>query len=541
MVSPHLSGIAKEADYRPLSQFAGKLIRRYSTTAVGMANPCASTRMKRFIRKWKKRYRCEQNHLLKIADYPNDPDFDSKQWALRDAPAAGIRMASAWQMAAGPASPVYVGVIDTGVDLNHPDLTSNLWNNAMEIDGNGIDDDLNGVIDDIHGINAIDGSGTVTDDNGHGTHVTGIVGATINNGMGIAGIAPHVRVISCKFLGASGIGSTADAIKALAYLRELKTREVDPLNIVASNNSWLTSFASVALQEEIERQSAARILFVSSAGNNGVDLGTQKLYPVNFGIENIVRVAAVDIDGNLASFSNYSPEVVDIAAPGVSIYSTYLGGTYLELSGTSMAAPHVSGVAALLAARNPGLSALDLKSRILTGAAVRSTLTGVVAGGRLLDAPGALSAESGGTIPIPQISTPQDLSGSYSLNARSSGGDQILVPARGFKLIVRSQRQEAARRLALRFSIAGEICGGEIKFRFPKDRQRLVLHGRLPRNWSGTLPATIEFLLANRFGAQLSLNTSVENGSSVTQNGTTTALCNSIMRSIRPQKPDGSR
>ncbi|WP_396267395.1 S8 family peptidase [Ideonella sp.] len=279
---------------------------------------------------------------------------------------------------------VVIGVIDEGVMNTHPDLKAAMWKNPGEIANNGIDDDGNGYIDDVFGWDfknkdksTFDGT---TDD--HGTHVAGTIGAR-GNTQGIIGICPTVKIVTAKFL--EGSGSTADAILAVDYVTDLKTRH--DLNLVATNNSWGGGGFSQALKDAIDRAGAADILFVAAAGNSNLNSDVSPNYPSGYTSANIISVASITSTGLRSSFSNYGATTVDIAAPGSGIWSTVPTGTgagYANYSGTSMAAPHVTGAAAFYASRNPGSTAAQIKAAILAAAVPTPSMAGkCVTGGRL--------------------------------------------------------------------------------------------------------------------------------------------------------------
>lgn len=322
--------------------------------------------------------------------YTEDPDFD-KQWALHntgqddgllDVDLNGPEM---WEELPGDNSIVTV-VIDTGINYKHPDLRKRVWVNKGEIPNNGIDDDNNGVIDDYHGFNAIAANGDPMDDNGHGTHCAGIIAAEGGNGIGTVGVNPLGTVMGCKFLSASGNGSTSGAIDCLHYVRDLKTRKENPVNIVATSNSWGGGPPSQALEEAIKEHLQLGILFIAAASNDGLNNDETESFPANYNLANIISVAATDRKDNLADFSNYGKRTVHVGAPGVEIYSTVLGNGYEKIDGTSMATPFVAGLANMIKASNPNLNYTQIKNLILAGGVPNPSLAGKTISGRRIRA-----------------------------------------------------------------------------------------------------------------------------------------------------------
>jgi subtilisin family serine protease len=219
------------------------------------------------------------------------------------------------------------------------------------------------------------------DDNGHGTHCAGIIGAEGNNNEGIAGINWNVRIMPLKFLGRGGFGTTKNAIEAINYAIDRKQKGV---NVRVINASWGSTQYSRALEDAIRAAGEQGILFVAAAGNNSTDNDKRAHYPSNYNLPNVLSVAAVDRTDSITSFSNFGVKTVHIAAPGRDILSTWLNNAYREASGTSMAAPQVSGVAALVLASEPDLSVAKLRARILETADKIASLEGKTAtGGRL--------------------------------------------------------------------------------------------------------------------------------------------------------------
>lgn len=299
----------------------------------------------------------------------------------------GSDAAAAWANGHTGSSTVYVGIIDEGAMYNHEDLAGN-FGNPLEIASNGIDDDGNGYVDDSYGWDFVHNDNSTFDGNqdDHGTHVAGTIGAKGGNGKGVAGVNWQVRMISGKFLGPNG-GTTANAIKAVDYITYLKTH--DNLNIVASNNSWGGGGFSQLLKDAIDRSGTNNILFIAAAGNSSLNINISPSYPASYTSSNVIAVAALTSSGGLASYSNFGATSVDIGAPGSGIYSTLPGkknnsSSYGSYSGTSMATPHVSGAAALYASTHTSASAADIKAAILSNAKATSSLSGkTVTGGRL--------------------------------------------------------------------------------------------------------------------------------------------------------------
>ncbi len=298
---------------------------------------------------------------------PDDPKFtDGTLWGMNkiDGPAA-------WDIGTG-SHDIVIGVIDTGVDYDHEDLKDNMWTNPGEIAGNGIDDDANGYVDDIYGIDAINNDSDPMDDHGHGTHCSGTIGGVGNNAKGVVGVSWKVRVMALKFLGTNG-GSTSGAIACVNYATKMGAH--------LTSNSWGGGAFSQTLRDAI---TANGKLFAAAAGNDTNDNDASPSYPASYDCENILAVAATDSNDALASFSNYGATSVDIAAPGVDIYSAKPGGGYQTMSGTSMATPHVGGAGALVLSLLPTMTTANLKSALMDGADPVPGLNGkCVTGARL--------------------------------------------------------------------------------------------------------------------------------------------------------------
>ncbi len=308
----------------------------------------------------------------------------SQQYSLEGAASGNVT--SAWDTSIGSPTKL-VAVIDSGADLTHPDLAANIWTNPREIPGNGRDDDRNGYRDDVNGYDFVNKDAVPQDDYGHGSHVTGIVAAVGNNTTGVAGVAWGTKVVVVKALDESGAGYISDVAKALDYVVNLKRKGAP---IIAVNLSLGGSAYSNALYRAIERARNYDILVMAAAGNAAEDNDSVPSYPANFKLDNMVSVAATDETAQLAGYSNYGAGSVHLAAPGSAIVNVALQGFYPDLytsmQGTSMASPHVVGTAALIAAANPSLSALQVRSVLLSSTRPLAALSGLVVTGGISDA-----------------------------------------------------------------------------------------------------------------------------------------------------------
>ena len=316
-----------------------------------------------------------------------------------------------WSKIGDTAGPI-IAVIDSGVMYDHPDLDHSIWQNPGEIAGNGEDDDGNGFTDDLHGINAIhEDDGDPMDDNGHGTHVAGIISA---NGT-VYGLAKNAKIMALKFLDAQGNGSLDDAVRCIDYAINNGAKIIN-----ASYGGYAeTGIVRKTELEALQRARERGILVVAAAGNHAVnnDLNNDtevtstenhtttkikgRFFPASHELDNIISVAAIDRNGNLASFSNFGSERVDLAAPGDQILSTYTNdkdpsrkGGHLYFNGSSMAAPFVSATAAILLTDDPSLSYLDLRRKILDNVSLLDSLSGKVSTGGMLNSFHALSPPS---------------------------------------------------------------------------------------------------------------------------------------------------
>jgi len=415
----------------------------------------------------------EPNYILKKAAVSNDTSYvNGGLWGMYsdDSPTSyggtgttntfGSGAEEAWGAGFTGSSEIVVGIIDEGIDINHPDLKPNIWVNPGEIADDGIDNDGNGKIDDVNGWDFFSNDKTVYDGGSgdtHGTHVAGTIGAVGGNGVGVAGVAWNVKMISTKFLGPTG-GTTAGAIQALDYLTDLKVNR-GIKNLVATNNSWGGGSYSSALHAAIIRAANAGILFVAAAGNSAVNNDATANYPSNYSTlvaangtpaasyESVIAVASTTSTGSLSSFSNYGATQVDIGAPGSSIYSTLPGNSYGTYSGTSMATPHVTGaVAAYAAAKRNSLgdppAAQSIREAILSSAVPTASLAGkTVTGGRLsvLDAinytmlptisiSGASASEATGLMTF-NVTLSEPLSQSISVDFATANGTATAGPS----------------------------------------------------------------------------------------------------------------
>ncbi|MCP4217354.1 MAG: S8 family serine peptidase [bacterium] len=316
----------------------------------------------------------EPDYVVSLDAVPNDSSFSLLYGMHNSGQTLGtadadIDAPEAWEMSTG-SNAVVVAVIDTGIDYTHPDLAANMWQNSGETPGDGIDNDGNGFVDDVYGINSITNSGDPMDDHYHGTHCAGTIGGVGNNGTGVAGVCWNVKLMGLKFLSASGSGYSSDAITCIQYAIAKGAHVM--------SNSWGGGGYSQSLHDAIAAAETAGILFIAAAGNSGSNNDVSPHYPSSYNNANIISVAATDHNDNLASFSCYGVTSVDVAAPGVATFSTKPGNTYGALSGTSMATPHVAGLAALAKAHRPELTWSQIKGSIMASVDVKGSLTGKI-------------------------------------------------------------------------------------------------------------------------------------------------------------------
>lgn len=322
----------------------------------------------------------EPNYIIRADVIPNDSLFGD-QWALNNTGQNGgtadadIDAPEAWDITTGDTN-IVVGVLDSGIDYNHPDLQDNIWTNWDEIPDNGIDDDNNGYIDDIHGWDFHNNDNDPMDDFGHGTHVAGTIGAVGNNGIGVTGVVWNVRMMALKFLGASGFGFTSDAISAIEYANNM--------GVKITNNSWSGGGYSQTLFDIIATADTLGALFIAAAGNSSSDNDVTPNYPASYNLDNIISVASTNRNDSLSTFSCYGLNTVDVTAPGTNILSTKPNNLYTNKDGTSMATPHVSGAVVLAWNQFPGFTHTQVKSQILGSSENINELNGkVLTGGRL--------------------------------------------------------------------------------------------------------------------------------------------------------------
>jgi subtilisin family serine protease len=404
----------------------------------------------------------ESNGLVQVTAVPNDPRYaDGSLWGLHNTGQfngiadTDIDAPKAWDFARD-ASDIVVAVIDTGLRTTHEDLADNLWHNPGEIPDDGLDNDGNGFVDDVHGIDPTTLNGDVSDTTGHGTHVSGTIGARGNNGLGVVGVAWRVQLMALKGL-RLGNGKSSDLATCIDYARENGADMI--------NNSWGSTRRKQLIAEAVAATHEAGILFIVAAGNKRLDNDIVPNYPSNYPFDNIVTVASHAPDGQLSDFSNFGEHSVHLAAPGFDIISTWgdSDNSYHPQLGTSMAAPHVSGILALLKSRYPEddyratirrlLSSVDRvgKPHDTTGLAGRT-----ITGGRA-NAANALQDSAAGGFPIieSRLFNTTVVAGQRTLFSVSVSGeaplryswskDGVILPgADGFSLVIEDTNVTAA-------------------------------------------------------------------------------------------------
>ncbi len=335
----------------------------------------------------------EPNYIISLSNIapgdeapaPKDPSF-KKQWGFKNDGKNGsifssgiagedINALRAWGITRGSQN-VKIAVIDTGVDYTHPDLKNQILINQAEFNGKpGIDDDGNGFVDDIYGYDFANKDGDPQDGHGHGTHCAGVIGAS-HNSLGVAGVMADVKILPIKFLSDSGSGETIDAISAIDYAIK---RGVNVMS-----NSWGGGEKEKSLEDAIKSAEAAGITFVAAAGNESSDNDSTDSFPANYNVSNVISVGSFTSSGSKSSFSNYGLKSVHVTAPGSSILSTYKNGGYTSMSGTSMATPHIAGIIGLILSKEPNLTPLQIRERLINTSNKTSKLsTASVSGGRV--------------------------------------------------------------------------------------------------------------------------------------------------------------
>ena len=309
---------------------------------------------------------CSCNVILnQYAQPPSDPLF-SYQWhlAANTTTINNNDVAGMWRANHTAAPSVVVAITDSGVEYDHADLAQNMWRNTAEIAANGIDDDHNGYIDDIYGARIVANvkGGDPRDDNGHGTHCAGIIGARANNGIGLSGVLWDTKMMAVKFLDSHGSGDLFDGVAALDYILAQRNRGV---NVRVVNASWGAGVYIQPLYDAIARLNSAGVMFVAAAGNAGQNNDTSLAYPANYALPNVISVMAMDQNGRVTPWSNYGYSHDEVMAPGDNIGSTYIGGAYKYMSGTSMAAPQISAIIAAGFEYKPNASVAQMRAALL--------------------------------------------------------------------------------------------------------------------------------------------------------------------------------
>ncbi|HSB12433.1 MAG TPA: S8 family serine peptidase [Blastocatellia bacterium] len=421
---------AQDADVELDEEIAGPGIRLFRSRSKDVATLIAELSARPDVAY------AEPNYILFADLIPNDTSFGSL-WGLRNTgqviggvagtAGADISATPAWDITTGSRANV-VGVVDTGLDYNHPDLAANVWSAPSAFTVTMGSTTINCPAG-SHGFNAITNTCDPLDDNNHGTHCSGTIGAVGNNGVGVAGVNWTASIMGLKFLSASGSGSTANAIKAIEFAIQAKQIFGVDANVRVLSNSWGGGGFSQALLDEINKANTNDMLFAAAAGNNASNNDLTPFYPASYNAPNVMAVAATTNRDQLASFSNFGATSVDLGAPGSNILSTVIGNSYAFFSGTSMATPHVSGAAALVLSECPSLDTAALKSNLLANVDPLASLSGKVATGGRLNVNKALLGC--GSAPAPDFSLSASPSSrtvapgagtSYGVTVTSSGG-----------------------------------------------------------------------------------------------------------------------
>ena len=380
--------VSTDRQQRLLAGLGGRISQRFKSIRGGRlvvvrprSGRATNALRKRLARSSEVAYAEPDFFLFSSADKTPDDPFYPLQYALIDSPDDhDIDAPTAWGTRSSCAK---VAILDTGIDTDHPDLKSNVYK-SEDKPNNGKDDDKNGYVDDTYGLNVIKGKGSGEDDNGHGTHVSGIVAGRGNNDVGVSGTCWSSKLLAVKFMNSKGKGSTSDAIAGIDYAVKQGFKII--------NCSFGSSSKSSSLHDAVDYAQNHNTLLVVAAGNDGENIDKHPLYPASYSDSNILAVAASTSEDGLADFSNFGSAAVDVAAPGDNIYSTYLGGGYRTLSGTSMAAPYVAGVAALLRKQQSDATYGNLRYAIRHKVDKPPALNGKVAYDGRLNAEKALGA-----------------------------------------------------------------------------------------------------------------------------------------------------
>lgn len=397
--------------------WAGLNLHQYKVGAVGVRAAIEDIQNDPDVEYVEPNYILRKGQVLTPTGFYSQSDLSSQSVStlagVFSQTSAAINVEAAWTAGAGTAEPI-VAIIDSGMDMDHTALADALWVNAGEVAGNGIDDDNNGYIDDVNGWDFVQGDNSPEDGDGHGTHVAGIVRGTTQNLFASPVEAPKLKLMILRFLDNTGVGTTSNAIQAIYYAVNNGAQIL--------NNSWGGSSYSRALHDAINYSYQQHTLFVAAAGNSSVNIDSSPLYPASYDVPNVLAVAATSDADTLAYFSNYGPNTVQIASPGVLILSSYKNNGYSYLSGTSMAAPFVAGMAALMLREKPGMWGYQLKNLIVASADSKAALSNKVGSGSRVNALQAVSNTQITSLSLSQPTYSVATSNSARSVASSSGG-----------------------------------------------------------------------------------------------------------------------